>query len=75
LSKCCKVPGAAQSGSANSAGRGGDICPGCLRQAFDERRTCCTCAGIATPQPQFAVHGERTPDRGKIFSFVFQRRN
>ena len=30
---------------------------------------------MAAPQTQFAVYGERAPDRGQIFSFVLQRRD
>src|SRR5271168_3348243 len=70
-----EVPGTTQNRGADAAGRGRDIRPGRLRQSIDKRQTFCTGSGIATPQLQFAIDGQRPPDGGQFLSVALERRD
>ena len=63
---------AAERGGADAALRRGDIGAGRLRQAPDKICADGTGPGVAAPQPQFAVWGERPADRGEILCFIGQ---
>ncbi len=63
---------AAEGGGANAVRGGGDIGAGRLCQAPDKICAGSAGAGVAAPQPQFAVSGERSADRGEILCFIRQ---
>ena len=73
MTTCGEIPGAAQNGSADAAGRGRNVRARRLRKRFDESRAHRTGGSIATPQPQFAVDSERAPNRRQFLSVVDER--
>ena len=63
---------AAERGGPDAARRRCDIGAGRLRQAPDKIGAGDAGPGVAAPQPQFAVSGERPADRGEILCFIGQ---